>query len=442
VRQSVQKYSPPSDGQAAALRIRLDDAHLELQRMQDELEERQGVFRLVRSLLRRLLKEPLYRLSGYYRRSAHCEDHLLNTSTFTPYVLNYLKSPPVEGKLPVVLHAIGTFRVGGLPRLVVDIIERTSDHYEHVVVTLHNPDPPAFLGINVLELEEPPCIQSFARKMARFNPAIVHVHHYAPHSLHNVWLWYRAITLAAASLKIPLIEGVNVPMTPYYHPAVHCYVFVSHYVQVNFGFLNQPNRTIYPGSDFTLFAPKPRQFSDTIGMVYRLDESKLRKESIDVFIRVLQLRPSARALIVGDGYLLPYFKEQVAKAGLSDRFTFTGFVAYAELPEYYNRMDVFVAPIFSESFGQVTPFAMNMGIPVTAYATDALPEMLNDSSVVAPTGDVESLTRAIIGLLNDPDRASVVARRNQARAQELFSVETMVEKYAGLYAEILNPEST
>jgi glycosyltransferase involved in cell wall biosynthesis len=381
------------------------------------------------------LKEPLFKLTGQYRRATHREDHLLQTKAFKPYSLNYRK-PPARGTRPVVVHVVGNFCVGGVMRLVVDIIEWMSDEYEHVVITMHNPEPPAVLGANVVEMGEKTSIREFARQMTIFNPAIIHVHHYAPHCLHQPWLWYRTAFLAAASFGVPVIEGVNVPMTPYYHPSVHNYVFVSRYVQDTFGFTHCPNRVIYPGSDFLLFAPRPRQFSDTIGMVFRLDGSTLRKDSIEVFIRVLQARSSTKAIIVGDGRLLSCFKERVQKAGLTERFTFSGYVAYETLPEIFSRLDVFVVPLFCASFGQVTPFAMNMGIPVAAYATGGVPEILDEPSVIAPTGDADALAKIILGLLADQNRSAAIARQNQARARQLFSVEAMVKEYASLYASV------
>ncbi len=422
--------------ETADLRQRLDDAHRELQRLQDEMEERQKFPKLARTLARRLLKEPLFKLTGRYRRSIHRGDHLLKTPSFKPYTLTYRRPPGSRGR-PVIVHVIGNFRIGGLSRLVLDLVEWTSDCYEHVVITLHNPDPPAFLGITVLELGEKTSAKEFGRAMSQYGPALVHVHHYAPHGLHHVWLWYRNATLGAARLAVPLIEGVNVPMLPYLHPAIRSYIFVSRYVEDTFGFLNAPNRTIYPGSDFAHFAPTSGDFTDTIGMVYRLDDSKLRRESIEVFVRVLEARSSCRALIVGDGPLLSCFQQRVNDAGLGDRVEFTGYVAYEKLPKYYDRMDVFVAPIFCESFGQVTPFAMNMGIPVAAYATGALPEMLDNPEVTAPTGDAQALAGIILRMLIEPDWAAAVAARGHARATELFSVEAMIREYTKLYDTLL-----
>jgi len=418
-------------------RSRLDDYRLELQRLQDEAEEAQKPVRLIKALARVVLKEPLFKRNGRYHRQIHQDDHLLQKKEFKPYQLRFRKQEGNNGR-PVILHFIGNTTVGGLSRLVIDIVEWSSDRYEHVICTLHNPTPPAYVGVKIIECGLKTSVPEFIRTIAGYKPVLIHVHHYAPHHLYDAWQWYRNCTMAAGEMAVPMIQGVNVPMTPYCHPSVSKYVFVSHYVRERFGFNACANEVIYPGSDFSFFAARAHTFSDTIGMVYRLDESKLRKESIDVFIRVLQLRPTAKALIVGDGYLLAHFKESVQKAGLTDRFTFTGYLAYEKLPEFYNRMDVFVAPVFCESFGQVTPFAMNMGIPVVAYETGALPEILDDPSVIAPAGNADALAKIIIDLLASEQRYRETALRQQARAAAHFTVEQMAAEYSKLYERLLS----
>jgi glycosyltransferase involved in cell wall biosynthesis len=172
-------------------------------------------------------------------------------------------------------------------------------------------------------------------------------------------------------------------------------------------------------------------------MVYRLERDKLEASSIDPFIKVVQQRSNVKALIVGGGSLLSAFRHKVHSAGLDTRFTFTGYVPYEQLPELYARMALFVAPVWQESFGQVSPFAMHMGLPVAGYRVGALPEILGDSAMLAPPGDADALARIILDLLDDPPRQQTIGARNRARAASLFSVEAMVEQYRAIYDEIL-----
>src|SRR5206468_992888 len=135
------------------------------------------------------------------------------------------------------------------------------------------------------------------------------------------------------------------------------------------------------------------------------------------------------------------YRIAVRRAGLADRVTFTGYVPYHQLPALYERMSVFVAPVWKESFGQVVPFAMNMGVPVVGYAVGALPELIDDPSLLARVGDAQRLASIIMRLLDDPAARERIAERNRRQAQERFSVASMIDAYAKIYREVLAGES-
>jgi glycosyltransferase involved in cell wall biosynthesis len=195
---------------------------------------------------------------------------------------------------------------------------------------------------------------------------------------------------------------------------------------------------IHPGSDLRHFHPgagsdRPQ---NTIGLAYRLEPDKLDEGSITPFIEVLKRREAARAIVVGGGYLLPVYKEAIERAGFGDRVEFPGYVPYADLPRWYGEMTAFVAPVHTESFGQVSVFAMGMELPVAAYDVGALGEILGDDRLLAPRGDATALADILIALLDDPDRAREIGMRNRRRAEQLFSVERMVEAYDAVYGDL------
>jgi glycosyltransferase involved in cell wall biosynthesis len=158
---------------------------------------------------------------------------------------------------------------------------------------------------------------------------------------------------------------------------------------------------------------------------------------MDPFIEANRLRPRTRALIVGGGVRLDDYRNRVAAGGLEHAFTFTGYVPYDALPALYREMTVFVAPVHRESFGQVTPFAMGMGLPVVGYDVGAIPEIIGDRSLVAPPADSTRLAKLAVGLLDDPARRATLGAANRARAERLFSVEAMIASYEALYAELV-----
>ena len=214
---------------------------------------------------------------------------------------------------------------------------------------------------------------------------------------------------------------------------------MSDFVHNTFSDQNTKGITIYPGSNFDFFSKRSRDEpqGDYVGMVYRLEPDKLNLRSIDVFIQVVQARPNTQILIVGGGTFLGVYKEKVRLAGVESNFRFTGYVHYKQLPDLYRQMAIFVAPVWKESFGQVTPFAMNMGIPVVGYNVGALPEIIGCESMSAPPGDAGRLKDIIVELLESPDKQTSIALANQMRARELFSLEAMVTKYRKLYGELL-----
>jgi glycosyltransferase involved in cell wall biosynthesis len=94
-----------------------------------------------------------------------------------------------------------------------------------------------------------------------------------------------------------------------------------------------------------------------------------------------------------------------------------------------------VAPVWKESFGQVSPFAMSMEIPVVGYDVGALSEILGGGEYLAK--NTEELTEIIISLLNDRKKRIQIGKRNKERVYKYFSVEAMVKKYDSLYQDLL-----
>jgi glycosyltransferase involved in cell wall biosynthesis/2-polyprenyl-3-methyl-5-hydroxy-6-metoxy-1,4-benzoquinol methylase len=342
---------------------------------------------------------------------------------------------PVESNRPRVVHIIANFMTGGSSRLVVDLVEHLGRSYEHEVVTSYCPDPPAYVGLPVHQLRPEEGRDTLVDYLRRFSPDLVHVHYWGDADQP----WYAWAFAAAETCGCAIIENINTPVEPHRSPAVRRYVYVSAYVWRSFGNADRHATVIYPGSDYPIFTgtrPVPRS-ADCIGMVYRLEPDKLNEHSIGVFIKVLQSRADTRALIVGGGTYLKPYRSAVRRAGLADRVTFTGYVPYRQLPALYERMSIFVAPVWKESFGQVVPFAMNMGVPVVGYSAGALPEIIDDPSLLAPVGDAQRLASIILRLLDDPDARERIALRNRQQAQQRFSVASMIDSYAKIYREVL-----
>ena len=353
---------------------------------------------------------------------------------FGPYTVRILH--PVKEDRPVVVHAIANFMLGGSSRLVVDLIERMGHLYDQKVITSCITDPPAYAGTDIREYRPSAPVSDIFHFLIECRPRLLHIHYWG----HIDEPWYRKIFEAAEHVGCRIIENINTPIEPYRCDSVAKYIYVSRYVQETFRCgSDEKSATIYPGSDFSLFrrnggAAIP---DDSIGMVYRLEMDKLNQKSIEVFIKVAKRRPGTKIHIIGGGTYLNIYKKEVFFRGVSDAFTFTDYVPYQKLPSYYEKMSIFVAPVWKESFGHVSPIAMHMGIPVVGYNVGALGEIIGNHDLLAPAGDSDRLATIIIDLLNDRRKRLSIGEYNKKRAEDLFSVEAMIAKYGQLYDSLL-----
>jgi glycosyltransferase involved in cell wall biosynthesis len=367
------------------------------------------------------------------------EVKVLSQHNFQPYKATIRR--PVERNRERILHVIANFQTGGSAQLVVDLFEHLGHRFEQEVLTRDAPKPARYAGIPVYH--EPHLNEDLVRfHLRRFRPHLLHVHfvaHLRDEWGEADWRWYHQVFKVSEQDQYRVVENVNIPTEPYISRAVDRYVYVSEFVRNKFAQSDAPNITIYPGSDLTFF--KRQNVSevpdDYIGMVYRLQPDKLNENSIDVFIEVVKRRPQTKVVIVGGGYYMSAYRRKAAEAGVKSAFTFTDYVGYRDLPGYIAQMSIFVAPVHSESFGQVSPFAMGMGIPVAGYNVGALGEILGSDELLAPPGDSIRLAEIIAELLDDRQRRIRIGSHNQQRAQELFSVVTMVGDYGQLYEDLL-----
>lgn len=355
-----------------------------------------------------------------------------NQQVVEPYEIVIKK--PLEKKRKKVLHIIENFYTGGSSRLIIDIIEYNGHKYDNKVFTMAYRGKEEFLNADV-EIIDINNKDEVLEKIRDYSPDIIHVH---------IWegQWYHQVFDVLSEIKgVKIIENINTPLKPIVREFIDKYVFVSHYVLEGFhDVCDKKSMVIYPGSNFEVFTRSLNGeylAKDTIGMVYRLGYDKLNQNSIDVFIKTVQKRPQTKVLIVGGGPQYEIYLEKVKNAGLLDKFTFTGYVPYVELPGWYEKFTIFVAPVWQESFGQVSPFAMSMGMPVAGYDIGAIDEIIDNRRLLAKSEDSDALSNILVELLDDYDNCIEIGKSNQKRAQKLFGVQKMVDDYFDLYESLL-----
>lgn len=351
-----------------------------------------------------------------------------------------LKQRQVAPPRPRILHAIPNVWVGGSTQLIVDIFDHLGHRFDMHVLTSSTPPHGRHEGMTIHEIPDGMTSQQAGELIAKFRPDLVHVHYWGEVDLP----WYRSVFQAAEAAGVPVIENVNTPVAPYRSPAVSRYVYVSRYILEAFGRGRKNESVIYPGINFDQFKRSDSRLSrdalNSIGMVYRLEPDKLNLASIKLFIEVVRRRPSTRVFIIGHGTFFEPYLDAVTAAGVRDNFVFTGRVPYEDLPAYYSQFAVFVAPVWKESFGQVTPFAMNMGRAVAGFDVGAISEIIETNATLGDS--VDEAAEKIVALLDDPAEIERLGELNHAIAQRKYGVQTMCDAYGRLYDKVLGKGDT
>lgn len=72
----------------------------------------------------------------------------------------------------------------------------------------------------------------------------------------------------------------------------------------------------------------------------------------------------------------------------------------------------------------------------------ALPEILGETEILVPTGDIEALSELIVTVLGDTQDHERVRQFNRVRAKEIFGLDSTVVKYADLYNRVVGLQAT
>jgi glycosyltransferase involved in cell wall biosynthesis len=170
------------------------------------------------------------------------------------------------------------------------------------------------------------------------------------------------------------------------------------------------------GVDDALFNVRPR--GERIGFVGRLVPEKGLRDLLEL---------GSRLLVVGDGPLageLQAAGAEVVSARSSE-----------ELARQLERMAVLAVPsrttpTSKEQFGRMAAEAMAAGVPVVAYDSGALPEVIGDTGVIVPEGDRTALVAAIHRVLADPRDLAMRARK---RASAIYRWDAVAGRMVELY---------
>ncbi len=158
-------------------------------------------------------------------------------------------------------------------------------------------------------------------------------------------------------------------------------------------------------------------------------------ELIEVLARVRRRVP-ARLVIVGDGPERERALGRAVALGVQGSVHFLG--NRDDFAAELQHADAFVLTSDSESFGLAALEALSAGVPVVAYGTGGLPELVTpEVGRLVPVGDVAALAEAIVELTSSRERQARLAQAARQRVLSHFRPEPALERYEACYERAL-----
>jgi len=175
----------------------------------------------------------------------------------------------------------------------------------------------------------------------------------------------------------------------------------------------------------------------TIGIIARLSDVKGHSVLIRAMGQVVQEIKTANLLIVGQGKLESDLKKLADDLGLSKNIHF--FPVVNNTSEFLTLFDIFVMPSLQEGLGLSIMEAQAAGIPVIASNVGGIPSLIRngETGILVTPSDVSALARAMIDLLNDPQKRKELSQRGYESIKKNFSADQMVEQTQNLYERLV-----
>jgi glycosyltransferase involved in cell wall biosynthesis len=175
-----------------------------------------------------------------------------------------------------------------------------------------------------------------------------------------------------------------------------------------------------------------------IAIVAQLIPRKGHRFVLEAMASLKNRYPNARVAVFGNGVLEDDLRRLVAALGLSEVVHFAGY--RDDLDEYLSSFDMLVHPATLEGLGVAMLKASAAGLPVIAFdVAGARETVLHDQTgLLVPAGDVESLAAAMARLIDDTALRHRLGENGRNRMQQEFSVDNMVDQHVNCYRAVLD----
>ena len=365
--------------------------------------------------------------------------------------------------LPIVVHLIYCFDVGGLERVLINTINAMPKNtFKHVIISLtYASDFAKNLtnNIEVIELHKKEGNDlsthfKLFKHLKEIKPTVLHTYNISTIEYHPIaWLaGIKGHVHAEHGRDIGDPQGLNKKhnllrkvMSYFIHQITPVSKDLEQWLINTVGVKNNKVSLVYNGMDYSRFAnnvERPHNPQEIVfGTVARLTPIKDQQNLIHAFSMLIAKQNDktlkCRLKIVGDGPSAHELKQLVLRLNIEHVVEFTG--NSNEIANILESLDVFVLSSLAEGIPMTILEAMASGLPIVSTNVGGIPELVfnNVHGALVEKSNSEQLMMALEGYLVDQ---SLIAEHGQAgriRVIDEFSEKSMVSSYLSIYQKLV-----
>jgi colanic acid biosynthesis glycosyl transferase WcaI len=191
--------------------------------------------------------------------------------------------------------------------------------------------------------------------------------------------------------------------------------------------------------------PQPGAF--TIVFTGNIGDAQDFPTVLDAAERLKAQAPHVRWVIVGDGRVAGWVRDEVQQRGLGEQVLLPGRFPVERMPSFYRHADALLVslkpePIFAMTLPGKLQSYLAAGVPILALLDGEGAQVVTEAGagVAAPAGDAQALADAVLRLaaLPQEERAAMGRRGRQLGATE-FDRGRQIEKLEAWLADLRHP---
>lgn len=293
-------------------------------------------------------------------------------------------------------------------------------------------------------------VKKLRTAIKEFAPDIIHAHYATSYGLIGAMSKFHPFVISAWGtdvMKFPQKNFINKSILKHNLKTADAICATSHTIKDYLKPVTNKAVHVIPfGVDINVF--RKREVASlfdkgtfVIGCIKALEELY----NIDILIRAFavlkqkHLNKKIKLIIIGVGSEESELKALVTELNLNEDVTFTGRIAFSEVSNYFNMLDVLVNISDYESFGVSVIEAMACEKPVVATNTGGLKEIIENDNYgsLVEIKNVEQTANSIEKYLLDENLKHLVGLKSREKVIQKYNWDDNIKEMISVYNQLL-----